>query len=168
MTPACCIQLLDIGTQLVNSSEGNTHKRFVVLGWELVSTDQKKLVSPQVIYKKYNLSFSTGSSLKADIAHWLGNEFSPDRLLRFDLKSLVGRYCFFEAVATSHEEACLHSPLPVTNQADLVNLSRPITPFGFFRAAEPDLELLVKLPDYIQTFIKASPEFIAAQNASIL
>ena len=87
MTPACCIQILDIGTQLVNSSEGNTHKRYVVFGWELVSTGQKKVVSPQVIYKKYNLSFSTGSSLRADIADWLGDEFSSDRILRFDLKS---------------------------------------------------------------------------------
>jgi len=166
MTPACCIQILDIGTQLVNSSVRNTYQRHVIFGWELVAVGHQKVKSPPVVYTKYILSFSTASPLKEDLARWLGDELTPERILRFDLKSLLGRYCLFQPFADARGETFTQSFHPLPNQADCKSLPRPVTPYGFFMAAEPDIDLLLTLPDYIQALIKASPEFIAAQNSS--
>jgi hypothetical protein len=165
---ACCVRVIDIGTQNIKASSGATQKREIVLGWELIlaSENQKRLM--QIVYKSYELNLTEGSTLRQDLQSWLGEGFKVDGVKRFTPKSLLGKYCNLELTPTSNDDGIQNfevkvvAPIPI--ETDKGTLPKPLTSFQIFTISEPDLELLESLPVEIKNQIKNSAEYVWSQE----
>jgi hypothetical protein len=87
---AICCRVIDLGTQFSEYYNKAQHK--VLIGWELPNERQED-GSPFMVSRRYTLSLSKNSSLRADLEAWRGRAFSPDELKAFDLKNLLGKPC---------------------------------------------------------------------------
>ena len=164
MISACCVRLIDLGTQLGTPSGANSAKRLIAVGWELLDSYRSDHELPTIVYNVYVLEFSLLAPLRRDIEQWFGGALTLGLSQRFDLKSLLGRYGFIEAAQGAPDTLRRWVIHPFTGNADAKRCLRPVTPLEQFMAASPDIELLETLPHELQTLIKASPEFIASQQ----
>ena len=165
---ACCVKVIDVGTQNFKAPSGATPKREIVLAWELMfaSEHHKRLL--QIVYKSYELNLTKGSTLRQDLQSWLGDELKEDSIKRFAPKSLLSKYCILKLDSyigvdgKKNHSAQKITPLP--KEFDLSKLVKPVTQFGIFMVSEPDMNLLESLPPEIQNKIKNSPEYIWSQK----
>lgn len=167
---ACCVHLIDIGSQRVGSFKDVSIQRQIVLGWELLSPLMTKGPQGQMVYKTYQMSWGLESPLRKDIERWSGGGQSEQQLKRFNLKSVLGQCHQLELTVTTNEvdtstnENLNVGPLPA--DIDRSTLPKPRTPFRIFMISEPDMEFFDQLPSDIQEKIKLSPEFEWAQKAA--
>lgn len=100
--PAVCNMLIDLGMQK-NETYGTTSRK-VLIGWQLpdetIEIDGKE--EPRSISKRYTLSLSESSNLRADLAAWRGRDFTPQELQAFDLRNIVGVGCLIGII---HKES---------------------------------------------------------------
>ena len=162
------MHVVDVGTQEVVEQSSLRLTRQIALGWELVDDQTTEGRSPQKVYKTYDMSFTEGSALRQDLESWMGDEFN-DRIKRFDLKSILGKYCILTLGSSSGEDGEVNhfvneiSPLP--SDLDQKILAKPLTRYGIFMISEPYMDLFDNLPVEIQEQIKSSPEFVSAQQS---
>jgi hypothetical protein len=166
--PACCVHVIDVGTQDGIVQSNLFKMRQIALGWELACNQTTKARSPQVVYKTYDMSFAEGSALRQDLESWMGDEFK-DRIRRFDLKSILGKYCMLTLSSSSGENGEVHHFVneitPLSSDLEQKTLVKPLTRYGVFMISEPDMDLFDNLPFEIQELIKKSPEFVSAQHS---
>ena len=161
---ACCVWVIDVGTQNFKAPSGAFQKREIVLGWELMhaSEDHKKLL--RIVYKSYELNLAEGSILRQDLQSWLGDEFNEDNIKRFVPKSLLSKYCFLELGSSTGVEGKKNNSVqkitPLPKKFDQNNELKPVTQYRTFMVSEPDMDLLESLPPEVQKKIKNSPEYI--------
>ena len=157
----CCVQLIDIGTQRVAAYDGSGLRRKIIVRWELVVGPVANSLMPKTVYKTYDMSFTEGSAMRQDLESWFGDEFN-DRIRRFDLKSILGKYCMLTLASSSggvgERDHSVQRITPLTTGFNQAPLLKPMTPFGIFNISTPDMEMFERLPHEIQEQIKNSPE----------
>lgn len=167
---ACCIQIIDVGSQKVESSKEISLKRQIIIGWELLSPAKTSSKQGQIIYKIYPMSWDVESQLRKDVEGWSGRSQSEQSSSRFNVKSLLGKFHRLEFTSTSERnEEIFQENLKVVSlpeDIDQSTLPKPYTPFRIFMISEPDMEFFDQLPKEIQEKIKLSPEFEWAQKAA--
>lgn len=157
---ACCIQVIDLGTQRINAPDGVWFARKIMFTWELIGNNTADDRGPHAVYKTYDLSFTEDSELRQDLQSWLGDEFK-NRIRQFDLKSMLGKYCMLELITCGGElgsEQLIQKITPLPNGSDQSTLAKPSAQLGVFNISTPDLEMFGRLPHAIQEQIKSSPE----------
>lgn len=157
---ACCVQVIDMGTQPSPKAEKLAHRREILFGWELVDPTIDLAVKPRVVYKCYGMNLGVDSSLRKDLERLLSTH-NPDWFQRFTPKSLLGRYCVVTFASQSENLSSVYVKTVKALKADIdtSKLPKPKTSFGIFMISEPDIDLFERLPQDIRQKIRLSPEW---------
>lgn len=167
--PAVCNMLIDLGMQY-NETYKNASRK-VLIGWQIpdetIEIDGKE--EPRAISKRYTLSLSDSSNLRADLAAWRGRDFTPQELQAFDLRNIVGVGCLIGII---HKES---NGKKYANISSIMALPKGMTkpqmsgnPTVFDLDTDP-LDLMDELPKWIGDIICKSSTYqerCAAENAN--
>lgn len=160
---ACCVHVVDVGTQTQATTRKIRSKREMFLGWELILPDSTHTPKSRVVYKCYELSIAPESSLRKDVERLIGHELNANTYKRFSPKELLGSYCQLGLSnplnGVDDSSLCVSRVKCLPTDLDRAALPKPKTPYGFFMTSEPDMELLSRLPPEIQAKIRQSIEF---------
>lgn len=167
--PAVCNMLVDLGMQ--KNEQYNTTSRKVLIGWQLpdetIEIDGKP--EPRTISKRYTLSLSESSNLRADLAAWRGRDFTPQELQAFDLRNIVGAGCLIGII---HKESNGKKYANISSIMALPKgMSKPQTTGTptVFDLDEDPLDVVDKLPKWIYEIICKSDTYkerCAAEDAA--
>lgn len=163
---ARCIAIIDLGTQK-NVYEGETsHKRQVIIRWELCNELMKGGENdgkPFTVSKFYTASLHEKAGLRKDLASWRTRDFTPEELKGFDLKNILGKPCMLAVGMSEKGKAKVTSvmaPMKGMTFPDQINPS-----FHFSLSADEfkavDFEALSK---GFKEMVMASPEYGALVN----
>ena len=165
-----CYSLIDLGTQLVNSPDGEKLKHRIQLGWELFGEDDQGSPltvnidgheMPMTIKKSYTVSMHEKAGLRKDLAAWRGKDFTEDEAKAFDVSKLLGAYCMVN-VTTNDKGGKTYSnvagltPLPGALRA---SKPAPVHADQKFDLDAPDMALFSTFHERLQDAIKKSPEW---------
>lgn len=157
---AVCYKLVDIGTQVGEYQGQKTIRRQVIVGWEIneLMTTKEHAGKPFVVSKFYTQSLHENATLRHDLAGWRGRDFTPEELLGFNAKDIIGKSCMLSLVLNEKNKINIASvsKLPKGMEApkqinDTVYLS--LEP-GEFNHAAFDIQ-----SEKIKAMITASPEW---------
>ena len=169
---ACCVQIIDVGTTRFVSKKKEIHRKTIYIGWEILSNIDTTPMKKEVVYKLFTLRWDKNSSLRKNVERWNGGKLSEEQQRRFDLKSLLSRYCQLTVERSpdwaDHRASKIERVDALPANIESKSLTKPSTQFHLFRISEPDIGYLGQLPINIQKKIKGSPEFKWAMgNAGI-
>jgi hypothetical protein len=158
---AICYKIIDIGTQEGEYQGQKTSRRQLIVGWELneLMSDGK----PFVMSKFYTASLSEKSTIRKDLAGWRGRDFTPEELLGFDVKNIMGKPCMLSVITNDKGKIRVGSvsKMPKGMAAPEMH-NKPI----FFSMDEFDGEVFAAFSDGVKKLIIQSPEYKAAMNRS--
>jgi hypothetical protein len=164
---AVCYGLYDLGSHYDEKFDKTTHQ--CVILWEIpgvrldIEKDGEKLNVPRIMSKKYTLSLGERANLRKDLKAWRGRDFTPEELLSFDLKKLLGVNCMIQVVHNSKDGKTY------SNIGALIPLikgfppKKPETEIQFFSMGE-SLEIPVYTPKWIKEIIESSNEYKGVQE----
>lgn len=166
--PAICNMLIDLGMQK-DETYGKTNRK-VLIGWQLpdetIEIDGKP--EPRTISKRYTLSLSESSNLRADLAAWRGRDFTPQELQAFDLRNIVGVGCLIGII---HRE---NNGKKYANISSIMALPKGMTKpqmigeATVFDLDTDDLDIVDTLPKWIYEVLSRSETYkerVAKYNA---
>jgi hypothetical protein len=99
---ARCIKLIDIGTQEGEYQGAPTHRRQVIVSWELpnsLMSQGEQSGKPFVVSKFYTASLGEKANLRKDLVNWRGREFTVEELAGFEMKNILGKPCMLSITA---------------------------------------------------------------------
>jgi hypothetical protein len=164
---AVCYGLYDLGSHHDEKFDKTTHQ--CVILWEIpgvrldIEKDGEKLNVPRIMSKKYTLSLGERANLRKDLKAWRGRDFTPEELLSFDLKKLLGVNCMIQVVHNSKDGKTY------SNIGALIPLikgfppKKPETEIQFFSMGE-SLEIPAYTPKWIKEIIESSNEYKGVQE----
>jgi hypothetical protein len=162
---AICFRVVDLGTQTGMYGP----KLQILVSWELpdeLMADGRSFT----ISRRYSLSSSRKSALRADVEGWLGRVLTASDFGKFDLSTLLGTTCligvkhetrddgrtFANVVSVLKRPKAVPERLPPSNEAVAFSLAdRP------FRHHEFE-----HLPQWVRDAIARSPEYAMATKAT--
>lgn len=156
---ARCIKLIDIGTQKGEYQGQPTMKRQIIMTWELpselISTGDAK-GKPFVISKFYTLSLGEKATLRKDLSAWRGRDFTDDELIKFDVRSVLGKPCMLSVIHSDKAKAKVAAVMAAMKGVSVPAQCNPSFVFSLdeFNQAHYD-----SLSDGIKKMVMASPEF---------
>lgn len=165
-----CIAIIDLGTQEVEWQGDKKFQHKMILKWELFGEDEQGAPltieidgreMPLTISKRYTVSLSDKSRLRADLAAWRGRDFTPEELAQFDVSKLAGAYCMVN-VTTSETNGKTYSN--VANLTPLPAALKNAKPKGvhdvvLFDIDAPDMKVYATFYDKLRETIQASMEW---------
>jgi hypothetical protein len=169
---ACCVQIIDAGTTRFVSKKKEIHRKIIYIGWEILSNIDTTPIKKEVVHKSFTLRWDKNSALRKNVERWNGEKLTKEQQRRFDLKSLLSRYCQLTVERSpdwaEHRASRIKWIDALPAYIESKSLTKPSTQFHLFRISEPDIGYLGQLPINIQKKIKSSPEFKWAMgNAGI-
>lgn len=162
-----CFQIVDIGTQL-NEYQGQTsHRRQVIISWELAD-EMMEDDRPFTVSKFYTWSMSEKANLRKDLEAWRGVPFEPADLGiegSFKPANLLGAPCLLNIIHSTKQNGDV--------RAKIASLSR--LPKGMDKPTPRNPKLMFDLDDFdpvvfdgfsdkIKEMIAKSPEYQAIKN----
>jgi hypothetical protein len=158
---AICYKIIDIGTQEGEYQGQKNNRRQLIIGWEL--NENMSDGRPFVMSKFYTASLSEKSNTRKDLAGWRGRDFTPEELLGFDIKNIMGKPCMLSLIATDKGKIKVGSvsKMPKGMAAPEMH-NKPI----FFSLDEFDHAVFDAFSDGVKKLIIQSPEYKAAINRS--
>jgi hypothetical protein len=166
--------LVDLGTQTVQTQEGEKHLPKVRLMVELFGEDSDGnpltvevdgVTKPMVVSKIYTASLHAKSNLTKELNAWRGKAFTPDELKGFNISKLVGAYGLFNITHNQSKDGTKTyaniagvSPLP---SALKNSKPAPVHENVIFDFDAPSDEVFAALPEWLQGTISQSPEYKA-------
>ena len=171
---ARCYRIIDLGTQKSEYEGSIKFLRKVQFTWEAHGDDDEgnPIVTdkgePMVISKDYTLSWGDKATLRIDLQSWRGKPFSEEETRRFDLKTVLDKWCM---VNVQHKPKKKGNGVyaNVTDITPVPTVIKSAIPKGhnkceMFIISEPDMEMFDKFPDWLKKKIGESPEWKARQN----
>jgi len=172
---ARCYRIIDIGTQKTEF-EGNVkylHKIKIV--WEVHGNDEDNnpMVTdknePMIVNKDYTLSWAEKANLRLDLQSWRGKAFTEEEQRRFDLKSVLDKWCMVNVTHKPKKKgsgvyANVTAITPVPSALKLNGMPKGHNPCKMFQISDPDMELFETFSDYLKKQIEESPEWKAKTN----
>lgn len=158
---ARCVKIIDIGTQKGEYQGKATFKRQVIIGWELPNTlmsDGEYAGKPFAVSKFYTASLSEKANLRKDLQNWRGRDFTPQELMGFDPRNILGKCCMVSLTENDKGKIrvtgvmALPKGMPVPDQVNQV-LHFSLEP------DEYDAKVFESLSDGYKKMIQLSPEY---------
>lgn len=165
---ARCYQLIDLGTQQGEWKGKPKLQHQVLVYFEVHSEDANGKPTytpegkPMMISKKYTVSLSENSYLRADLRGWRGREFTEDELRKFELKNILGAWAMLSVI---HREskgktyANIDAITQVSAAVKKAGLPEAHNELVMFDVDSPDMAVFEKLSSGLQDKIKASAEW---------
>jgi hypothetical protein len=161
---ARCIKLIDIGTQTGEWQGKPTHKRQVIITWELpkcLMSEGEYAGQPFTISKFYTASLSDRANLRHDLVAWRGREFSPEELAGFDAKNILGKTCMLNIIRNDKGKSRVDGVMQVPQGFEV---PPQVNPSFYFSLDEFDSKAFEQLSKGIRGMVEASPEYRAIAN----
>jgi hypothetical protein len=156
---ARCIKLIDIGTQTSEYQGKPTHRRQVIIGWELPNTEMSSgdfAGQPFVVSRFYTASLSEKANLRADLVNWRGRDFTPEELAGFEAKNILGKPCMISITMNDKQKSKVTAVMALPNGIDV---PPQINKLVYFSLDEFDQEVFDGLSKGIKEIIEKSPEY---------
>lgn len=171
---ARCYRIIDLGTQKTEYEGNIDYKRKLKIVWEVHGEDDagKPIVTsknePMIITKDYTVSWGDKATLRKDLQSWRGKEFTEEEQRRFDLKSVLDKWCMLNVAHKPKKSgggayANVVAVTPVPN-AIKGALPKGHNKCGLFMLSEPDMEMFETFGDYLKKTIQAAPEWKAVSS----
>ena len=151
--PAVCIRMIDLGTQ-ETTWQGATkmaHKVKIVFELNEKMSDGR----PFIVMRDFTVSLHENAQLRKFLASWRGRDFTPEELMGFDPKVLIGKGVLLSLIEKG-EYVNIDSAmkLPKGMEAPV-----PVNQTIFFSLSDFDPVEFDKLSDKIKEKIRATPEY---------
>src|SRR5690606_33489437 len=158
--PFVCVQVIDLGTQPSKVEKyGDTH--WVQLALELVE-ERTSDNQPMVVYTRVNNINTPRSKLTKTLKAWL----NVKDLDNFDMERCLGAAGMVTIVHNEHEGNTYANVQTMTALPKGMKVKKHSEPLiSLFLDESFDEDVLGELPEFLQTMIKASPEYKALQEA---
>jgi len=164
---ARCYSMIDLGTSYNEMYKLDQHK--VRISWELpnekVIFQQERGEQPFSISKDFTISMNEKANLRKMLESWRGKGFNEVEAERFDITKLLGIPCMLNVIhktsakGNQYADIASISPIPKGTLApDQINSTFE------FSLTEWSEDKFNKLPEWIQTQIKASHEYKSIFN----
>lgn len=155
---AICYSIIDIGTQRNDYQGEVNYKRQVIFHWELCHElmTGKNEGRPFSVMKFYTASLNEKANLRIDLKNWRGRDFTPEELMGFDAKNILGKPCILSVTLSDKGKAKVTG---VTAMTKGTPVQKQVNPSVYFSLDSFDKELFESLPDWLKEKIKASPEY---------
>lgn len=154
-----CIRIIDLGTQEGEYQGKPTHKRQVLITWELPNTqmtDGEQAGKPFIISKFYTASLGEKANLRKDLVNWRGREFTAEELLGFNLKNILGKACMLGITANDKGRSRVTAVMALPKGLEVPPQTNPSI---YFSLDEFNLEVFDALPKGIKAMVEKSPEY---------
>lgn len=150
---AICTRVIDLGTQTTDWQGEKKQAKKVLLGWEL--DDLMEDGRPFFVSRSFTVSLHEKSSLRKFLAGWRGRDFTPEELMGFDPKKLIGAPCMLSLVQNGdYVNVDAASKLPKGLAAPAIR-EKTI----FYSIQDHDQAEFDKLSDKLKEKIQSSPEY---------
>lgn len=166
---ARCYRIIDLGTQKSEYMGQTKYLHKITIFWEIHGTDDQgqrilmKDQRPFAIFKNYTLSWSEKANLRLDLQSWRGKAFTQDEMRRFDLETVLDKWCMlnvFEREGTDGKTySNVKSVAPVAAVYKQAGLPAAVNKHEMFSLAEPDMAMFETFSDNLKAKIKSSPEW---------
>lgn len=174
---ARCYRIIDLGTQRTEYMGQTKYLHKIMIGWEIHGNrdDGSKLVMqdgrPFAIFKNYTLSWSEKANLRLDLQSWRGKPFSQEELRRFDLETVLGKWCMLNIIERAGKTgnsvfSNVDGVTPVPSMIKQNGLPNPVNANEMFNLNEPDWAMFEKFSDKLKQKIINSPEYGKAKGGS--
>jgi hypothetical protein len=171
---ARCYRIIDLGTQQTNFDGNVDYKRKLKVVWEIHGEDDtgKPIVTdknePMIITKDYTMSWNDKATLRKDLQSWRGREFTDEEQRRFDIKTVLDKWCMVNVAHKPKKTgtgvyANVVAVTPVPNAIKNA-LPKGHNKCGLFMISEPDMEMFETFGKYLKETIQAAPEWKAVQG----
>jgi hypothetical protein len=172
---ARCYRVIDLGTQESTYLGKTKFQPKVMLQFEVHGEDDKgqPIVTakgePMSISKNFTLSLGEMATLRKDLQTWRGREFTPDELLGFELKNVLGAWAMVSVI-----KALGGNGKEYTNIAAIMSVPAAIKKAGMpeghndcklFSIEEPDMVLFETFGNGLKEKIQKSPEWQSRNGA---
>ena len=114
------------------------------------------------------MTWNDKGTLRKDLQAWRGKAFTEDEQKRFDIKSILDKWCMLNV---SHKpkkngSGVYANVVGITPVASLHknNLPKGHNKCGIFMISEPDMEMFETFGKYLKETIERSPEWKAVQG----
>lgn len=158
---ARCVKLLDLGTQQSDYQGVVSHKRQVLISWELPNellSEGEYAGQPFVVSRFYTASLNEKANLRADLASWRGREFTKEELAGFEAKSILDKTCMLSLILNDKGRAKVSGVMALPKGTTVPPAFNPIIYFSL----EPDefnQAVFDSLSEGIRKIIALSPEW---------
>ena len=159
---ARCIKVIDMGTQTRTGQFGTKSKHEVMISWELLDQEVKmKDGKPFAASKFYTVSLAEKANLRKDLEAWRGKKFTQEELDGFDLKNILGTYCYVQVV---HSEDGQYANI---NSIMSYKGDKPqgVNDLMVFDMSNPDINVFNSFSDKMKEKIQSTPEWRERQKA---
>ena len=155
--PAICTRVIDLGDQTSKMFGGTARK--VLFSWEIpsetITVDGVDM--PRMLSKEFTISLNEKSKLRPFLESWRGKTFSETELEGFDLKNILGAPCQMQII---HNDNGYENVSSIMALAKGMERPKPATELIYFDLSVANcLDLLKKLPEWVQEKIKLSPQY---------
>lgn len=165
-----CIGVIDLGTQEVEWQGDKKLQHKLMIKWELFGEDENGdpltidvdgRSMPLTIAKRYTVSLSDKSRMRADLATWRGRDFTPEELAQFDVSKLAGAYCMVNVTTSETNGKTYSNVANLTPLPSALKNAKPagIHPIVLFDIDAPDMKVYATFYDKLRETIQASMEW---------
>jgi hypothetical protein len=166
-----CYRIVDLGTQRTEYMGEEKLQRKVMIGWELhgEAADGSPLKTekgdPMAIFKNYTFSWADKANLRLDLQSWRGEPWSDDEAKKFDLTTILDRWCMLNVVHREGKTGKMFANVggisPVPRVIKQHGMPKGVNKVQLFRIADPDMTLFENFGKGLKTKIESSPEWRA-------
>lgn len=153
---ATCYRVIDVGTQTSTYEGKETHKRQVILAWEI---DEKMSDGkPFVVSAFYTASLNEKAKLRQHMAAWRGRDFDAKELAGFNPKQLLNAPCMLTLTINEKGRVKVGGVSKLPKGMTVPPLVNP----QLYLSLEPgkfDPAAFNQLSEGLQAIIKKSPEY---------
>lgn len=151
-----CYMVADLGTQ-DTSFQGKPKKAHkVLLSWELAQPMEDG--RPFSISSRYTLSLFDQAILRQHLESWRGKTFTDEELAGFDVKNVLGKYCFLSIVHNKEGEKTYANVKGIMPVPKGMQKFEPVNKDVHFDIDTSDINII---PEWVQNVVKKSDEWKA-------
>lgn len=171
---ARCYRVIDLGTQETNYEGKRDFKRQLKIVWEIHGNDDdgNPIVTgkgePMIVTKDYNMTWNDKGTLRKDLQAWRGKAFTEDEQKRFDIKSILDKWCMLNVAhkPKKNGSGVYANVVGITPVVASLKASLPKghNQCGIFMISDPDMEMFETFGKYLKETIQKSPEWKAVQG----
>lgn len=171
---ARCYRIIDLGTQKTEYMGQVKYLHKIMLGWEVFPADDNGILHymrdgrPFSIFKNYTLSWSDKANLRLDLQSWLGKPFNQEELRKFDLNTVMGKWCQLNIIERHGQNGNTYSNVdniaPVSSPQKQIGFPAAVNANELFNLQDPNMELFDGFSENLKTKIMSSPEWEKFQN----
>ena len=163
MHVARCYSIIDLGTQEIEWEGEKKLQRKIYVTFEIPSIMKEfkegEGEKPQVIGKKYTLSFHENARLTRDLTSWLSSKKLEGDMAYWLDEYVVGTECMLNVIHNVYKEKTYANIETITPLPTSIKCPKQINPSMNFDLQVFDAKKYAILPEWIQKIIVESPEY---------